>query len=240
MLKIIPDKPALLLEGRERWIVIADLHLGIVNFPDKSVIEEAVSLVEKERADGVIILGDLKHDIGLRNRERKEVELFKNSLFEIGIDEENIILVRGNHDGGLDDLIRIEPSSGFVFKNYGFFHGHANPSAKVVESKLLIFAHIHPAVMISDYVGGIKKRVWLSGEWDNLGRKTNVIVMPAFNELCSSIAVNVDRKIAERYKLWNLSATMLDGTNLGSVEMLSRGMLGWGTWSTWNTSNRIE
>jgi len=232
MLKIIPDKPALRITGREKWIVIADLHLGIVHFPDKTVIENAVSLAKSEKADGIIVLGDLKHDIGLRIRERKEVELFKNSLLNLGIEEDKIILVRGNHDGGLDDLIRIEPSSGMVLGKYGFFHGHAKPSAEVLQSKFLVFAHIHPAIFISDTVGGVKRRVWLEGEWlesereEDKGEKSKgeetkkvkkVLVMPAFNDLCSSIAVNMDRKITNRYKLWNFSAVMLDGTRLGRV-----------------------
>jgi len=191
MIKVIPDKPALMLKGRERWIVIADLHLGIVNFPDREVIEATAKLVEKENADGIIVLGDLKHDIGLRNKERREVELFKQELLKTGLDDENIILVRGNHDGGLDELIRMEPSSGFVFRRYGFFHGHANPSPEVLKAKLVIFAHIHPAILIADEVGGVKRRVWLSGEWDKFGERIRVLVMPAFNELCSSIAVNV-------------------------------------------------
>jgi hypothetical protein len=221
MLKVLADRAALKITGRERWIVVADLHLGILNFPDPSVTGELRSLVERERADGVIILGDLKHDIGLRNKERREVELFKTSLTEVGIRDENIVLVRGNHDGGLDDLIRIEPSSGFVFKGYGFFHGHAKPSQDVLDSKLLVFAHIHPAILIPDEVGGVKRRVWLSGETDSFGKKTSVLVMPAFNELCPSIAVNVDRKISDRYGLLNLNATMLDGTNLGSIRTLA-------------------
>jgi|Deesub1362A_J573_1020465.scaffolds.fasta_scaffold00304_36 hypothetical protein len=227
MLKMIPDKPALSISGREKWIVIADLHLGIVHFPDRTVIEDAVSLAESEKADGVIVLGDLKHDIGLRIRERKEVELFKNSLLNLGIEEDKIILLRGNHDSGLDDLIRIEPSSGMVFGEYGFFHGHAKPSAEVLQSKFLVFAHIHPAIFISDTIGGVKRRVWLEGEWvegeieggesKDIKNVKKVLVMPAFNELCSSIAVNMDKKITNRYKLWNFSAVMLDGTRLGRV-----------------------
>ncbi len=242
MLKIIPDKPALSITGRERWMVIADLHLGIVNFPDRSVIEDAVVLAEMERVDGVVILGDLKHDIGLRTRERKEVELFKDGLMNIGIEEDNIILVKGNHDGGLDDLIRVESPSGMVFGGYGLFHGHAKPSDDVLQSRALVFAHVHPAVFISDGVGGVKKRVWLEGEWalDENGRLSKavdgdveefgnisagevkkVLVMPAFNDLCSSIAVNLERRIASRYMLWNFSAIMLDGTKLGRVNDLS-------------------
>jgi hypothetical protein len=219
MLRIIPDKPALEIVGRERWLIVADLHLGIVSFPDRSVTREVSSLAERVRADGIVVLGDLKHDIGLRARERKEVEIFKESLLDLGIDEEKIVLVRGNHDAGLDDLIRIEPSSGFTFKDLGLFHGHAKPSEKVLDSKLLIFAHIHPAVMISE---GVKSRVWLEGEEEpwRTGKCKEILVMPAFNELCSSIAVNVDRKISKRYGLLNLNAIMLDGTKLGKVGML--------------------
>lgn len=107
MLRPIPDKPALVLGGRERWLVIADLHLGIVDFPDESVINSVSSLLAMG-FDGVLILGDAKHDIGLRNREKKEVEILKERILDQGIDEENIILVRGNHDGGLD-VVRWNP-----------------------------------------------------------------------------------------------------------------------------------
>ncbi|PVU71852.1 hypothetical protein DDW07_02895 [Acidilobus sp. SCGC AC-742_E15] len=212
MLRPIPDKPALVLGGRERWLVIADLHLGIVDFPDESVINSVSSLLAMG-FDGVLILGDAKHDIGLRNREKKEVEILKERILDQGIDEENIILVRGNHDGGLD-VVRMEPSSGFVMDKIGFFHGHAKPSEDVLQSKYIVFAHIHPAVYIKDEIGGTKRRVWLEGKWD----ERKVVVMPAFNELCPSVALNMEKRILRRYRnLEDFNAVMLDGTLVGRL-----------------------
>jgi|Deesub1362A_J573_1020465.scaffolds.fasta_scaffold00459_7 hypothetical protein len=224
MIKFIPDKPALMIGGREKLLIIADLHLGIVNFPERSVIKESANLVRDFDPDGVLILGDVKHDIGMRVKERKEVELLKNELLKSGVDEDNIILIRGNHDGGIDDIIRCESSRGIVIGKYGLFHGHAHPSDEVLQKKYLIFAHIHPAVYIEDVVGGIKKRVWLESEFYLDGESKRVVVMPAFNELCSSIALNVEKNKLpfrkRKEKIWDLrnaKAILLDGIVLGKV-----------------------
>ncbi|AGK60472.1 putative ICC-like phosphoesterase [Archaeoglobus sulfaticallidus PM70-1] len=209
MLRIVPDKPLIEIRGRERWIVLADLHLGLVHF-DRKVIENAVRAAEGY--DGVILLGDVKHDIGLRLRELKEVENLKDNLLNLGIDEGNIVLVKGNHDGGIDEVIKTEGF--FISKDTGFFHGHRKPPEEVLESRNIVFAHIHPAVFIQDVVGGFKRRVWLSGKWGD----RNVTVMPAFNDLCSSLAVNLEKKIIQQYKLSNFDVFLLDGTKLGRIE----------------------
>ncbi len=215
-IKAIPDVPALTFGKRERWVVVADLHLGIVDFPERSVVRSLSSILSKG-FDGIVILGDVKHDIGMRNRERKEVELLISEIKRNGVDEDNIILVKGNHDGGIDDMIRTTPSSGLVIGEVGLFHGHAKPSEDVLSSKYVVFAHIHPAVLLKDAVGRIKRRVWLKGEWD----RSKVIVMPAFNELCASIALNVERRILSKYRsLDEFQAVMIDGTPLGRIKDL--------------------
>ncbi len=64
-------------------MIIADLHLGILSFSDNSLIEKASQL--SERADEVILAGDVKHDIGMRARESREVEKLIDGFETSGI-----------------------------------------------------------------------------------------------------------------------------------------------------------
>ena len=207
-IKIIPNKPAMLLKGRSRILLVADLHIGMIEFYDKKIIEKLTRLVESVKADEVIVLGDLKHRIGKFSKLEK---LFNG--FDIPL-----AVVKGNHDGKLEGF-EVFSSRGITIGNIGLFHGHAKPSDDVMQSKIIIFAHAHPSILIPDDVGGSKERAWLFGEFE--GKK--VVVMPAFNDLCASTAVNVERPAGVMFKNWdykNADALLLDGTYLGKVELL--------------------
>lgn len=221
MLKKLINEPALLMSGRKRRLIIADLHLGILSFPDKSIIEKASALAE--RVDEVIIAGDVKHDIGMRIRELKEVEELIKAFEKSGIDKSEIRVVKGNHDSKIDAVIRTESSRGIRINDLGIFHGHAIPDDEVFEARTLVFGHTHPAIYIEDKVGGIKERVWLEGEAELNGEKKKIIVLPAFNDICASTSLNLDRPVGVFFKYWDFKkaeAILLDGTLLGEVGML--------------------
>lgn len=206
--EIVPNEPAILLRGRMRILLVADLHIGMVQFYDKKIIEKLKRLAEDVKADEIIVLGDLKHRIGKFSRVGKLFDCFEIPL----------AVVKGNHDGGLEDF-EVFSSRGITIGNVGLFHGHAKPSDDVMQSKTMIFAHAHPSILIPDNVGGSKKRIWLFGEFE--GKK--VIVMPAFNDLCASTAVNVERPAGILFKSWDYRCAdvlLLDGTYLGKVELL--------------------
>ncbi len=200
----VPNEAALLLRGRRRVLVVADMHLGLIGFHDSELVERLKTLAERFKVDEVIVLGDLKHKIG-----RAGVERILDGLnFDISV-------VKGNHDGGLEGFDVLDPR-GVRMGKVGMFHGHAKPSDEVMDAKVLIFAHAHPSVMI----GGVKERVWIKGEYE--GRM--VIVMPAFNDLCASTPVNVRRPAGVMFKRWDYTHSdvfMLDGTYLGSISFLS-------------------
>lgn len=221
MLKRLLHEPALLLTGRKKKLIIADLHLGILRFSDKSLIEKASSLAEK--ADEVVLAGDVKHDIGMRAKESMEVEKLVEGFKSAGISSSDIKVLKGNHDGGIDSVIKTEGTRGIRINDIGVFHGHAMPHNDVLQAKTLVFGHAHPAVLIGDEVGSFKERVWLDGEMDIEGEEKELIVLPAFNEVCASTSVNLERPAGIFFKRWNYKkaeATLLDGTLLGEVETL--------------------
>ena len=209
----ILNHPALLDNGRMKTLIVADLHIGIVSFPDR-VVDDVVALVKTTRAERLVVVGDVKHDIGKRFVELKACQELVERVEAEGVEE--VLFIRGNHDGGLDaERCVIEDDT-------AFFHGHFVPE-EALEAKRLVIAHAHPAIFIADEVSGFKERVWLEGLVEIGGEEKEVIVMPAFNELCSSTAVNIERPAGPLFRLWDYSkaeVTLLDGTYLGKVEQV--------------------
>ena len=212
----VTNEAALLLEGRTRRLIVADLHLGLF-IDDRIVVESLKRLVERVEADEVIVAGDVKHDIGMRMRERKAVEELIRAI------EIPLLVVKGNHDGGIDDIVETASPHGIRVGKVGIIHGHALPNDEVLQADVLIVGHAHPAVLIRDEVGGVKKRIWLEGRAEIDDKKIEIIVMPAFNDLCASTAVNIERPAGVIFRRWDYreaEAMLLDGTLLGRVEML--------------------
>lgn len=180
--------------------IISDLHLGLVRFYDTTLIDKALKIAEK--VDTLIVAGDLKH-IGKRG-------MYENFLREVS-SITDLVVIKGNHDIGLeaDKSVRIG--------KYGIFHGHAVPDDDVWSARYLIFGHAHPSIFLKDSIGGYKERVFLSGEIEIEGEKKRVIVLPAFNDLCASTAVNIDRPAGFMFRKYDYKkwyAILLDGTIL--------------------------
>ncbi len=178
--------------------VIADLHLGLVRFYDRELIKKAVEIAEKVQT--IVVLGDLKH-LG----KPSPIEEF---IREVGGVAE-LIIIRGNHDAGIEAIKDLR------IGKYGMFHGHAVPSDDVMQARHLIFAHAHPSIFIADEVGGHKERVFLVGKIES--EKKKVTVLPTFNDLCASTAVNLEKPAGfmfRRYDYAGWHAVLLDGTVL--------------------------
>jgi hypothetical protein len=171
-------------------------------------------------------------------REERELPKFLDYLKE----RVRTILVKGNHDAEIEKIvpsgIKVYGSRGFKLGRYGFFHGHAWPSKKLMQCDYLFMAHLHPALNFRDKFGFRNvEQVWVKGKLDvekvkekyRIKRtgKLNVIVMPTFNKLLGNI--DVSKLIEREYnsmimnKLMNMKKSkiyLLDGTFLGSLEQL--------------------
>lgn len=250
-MKFIIDYPALFIE-KLKSLIISDLHIGIEYCLAKSGIrvskqiekfkEDIYHLQKLTNASQLIILGDVKHKVpGTSIQEYKDIPKFFESLVKIF---KKIIVVRGNHDADLHYLIpniKIYSSRGFKLEKYGFFHGHAWPSAKLMQCDYLFMGHLQPAIEFKDDLGYRSiQQVWLKGKLNkNLIKKKykikrtgklNLVVLPSFNRLAGCLAVN---KILEGELIGPLvvnkildidesKAYLLDGTLLGKVMELKK------------------
>ena len=238
----IADTPALLIKGKESWVVVADLHIGIevqlrhagFNIPSQTprMLESMMALASQ--GDKLLILGDLKHRIpSVSNRENKEIGPFLEKLEE---SFRKIVIVAGNHDGGLSPILPqgVEAISGRGTRvnEAGVFHGHIWPSDQVMDTKTIIMGHTHPSVMLTDSLGTrTNEKCWVRAgfvESKVLERFKNcpkeMIIVPAFNPLLTGTPVNTSRgsSIGPMFRNGfvdsaSLRVYLLDGTNLGHL-----------------------
>ncbi|MEM0343681.1 MAG: metallophosphoesterase [Thermoplasmata archaeon] len=240
-LEPVADVPALLTVQEGRQVVVADLHIGLeaqlrasgFNIPSQT--PRMLSVLERlsERADGLVILGDLKHKIpSVGYRENREIGPFLSRLKE---SYRRITLVAGNHDGGissvLPDGVCVCPGRGHVLGDVGLFHGHVWPSEEVMRAKSVVMGHIHPAVRLVDSLGAMSvEKCWVRAK---LKKKKvaeryshcpeELVIVPAFNPLLTGTPINASKGSMigplMRNGLLDERRThvfLLDGTNLGT------------------------
>ena len=261
MLSLIPDRRALLLKSKEgvNYLVVADLHIGFerelaqrgLKIPSQTeVIANKIRVVGAEvDAERLIILGDVKHSVtGFSLEELKDVPKFFE-MIEYYFDE--IIVVCGNHDGDLQDLlsfpkVKVIGSRGLVIEDsrrrlIGLIHGHAWPSLTALSADLLVMAHIHPVVELRDSLGfKFSEAVWIRAPVRREALVTaliksqipkekmeiklkEVIIMPAFNEFLGGLIINRDLDIDMRSPLLNSGGI---GIEEGEVFLLDGTYLG--------------
>ncbi|RLI99147.1 MAG: phosphoesterase [Candidatus Aenigmatarchaeota archaeon] len=249
MIRFLENYPALFIK-KEKILAIADLHLGLEHELFKSGIvippqaekfgKTIDELLEKTRAKVLVILGDVKHEVpGISYREEREIP----KLFSRLIERVKIVCCKGNHDSFLERIlpkgVRIYSSRGFKIGKYGFFHGHAWPSKKLMECDYLLMGHIHPVIEIRDSLGyRAVEQVWVRTRL-NKGlirekyktKKTGrleLIILPSFNKLVGGIALNKLEEselagplISKNFvELDKAKIYLLDGTFLGNLKLI--------------------
>jgi len=247
--------PALKVKSaKKNALVVADLHLGIeselagrgVVLPSQvpKVKERLLKLIEREKPERLIFLGDVKHNVPIATwQEWRELPTFFEELAKLV----RVEIVPGNHDGDLKGMVpgdvKIRDVGGILLgKSIGLVHGHAWPSPELVKAKLLVSAHNHPAVEFRDKLGARTiEPAWLRCKLNSskLPKKLReatgknapeLLVMPAFSELVGGAAVNrtVPKELIGPIFRWGAAhiedaeVYLLDGTCLGTVRNLAR------------------
>ncbi len=172
--KLLPEKGVLL--GKN--LIIADLHIGLEDYLNldghlipiglRRVVEQIKEMQRKYKAKRLIIAGDLKHSFSPFEREFRELRYFFDNLLPV-FDE--IVVVRGNHDTGIDWLTKlgVEVTDKYYLYDWTIVHGH-----KLEEGEKFIIGHQHPAIKLRDEVGAvIKTECFLKSK--------DLIVLPAFS-----------------------------------------------------------
>lgn len=230
-------------------LVMADLHIGIeydlslsgAHLPSQTeaLTDRVFSLVKMTGVRRLLINGDLKHMIAPRahsqeyrrvlHQERRELDAFLSSLSQ----QVDIVLVRGNHDGGLrarEGMEVVGPRGTRLGSDIGCAHGHAWPGEEVMQADVLLMGHIHPVVRLRNALGHTSSQpCWIRAPlrkkearevYATVNVDLEVIIMPAFNPLCGGTAVNTEGLLGPLKKIIDVSQSqiyLLDGTFLGTV-----------------------
>ena len=185
------------------FLVIADLHIGYERdakikgyiFPNqrKTFVKKLKKLKEESGARKLIILGDVKHSI-LKASLKEKYEI-PNFFKEVSKLFEEVILIKGNHDGNIEKMVHesnVKILREFLYNDFGFIHGHRYPTEEAMKCSTLIMAHSHPTFKIKENNGTSHNYAcWIVGKLSKpklLKRyaeiKTKkILIVPAFNPL---------------------------------------------------------
>ncbi len=198
--RIIPTKPALILEGKKKNLIVTDIHIGFENsmasneifIGKNSSINETISelseIIDAEKPDSVILLGDIKSSIkSISRNEWDEVPMF----FEQIRKKCDVVLIPGNHDANIQKLvpdnISMISSTGMVEENVLLTHGHTMPSENFSHVDKIIMGHVHPVFFQEDSVVN-GQRVWISMKikkeeiFPNKSGELEITIIPSFNK----------------------------------------------------------
>lgn len=240
-LQPIINETALFIKDK-KILVVADLHIGIekelkdqgVNTSSKTdlMLKRVIQLIKQYKPLDIVLLGDIKHNIPTSTSwERKDVTDF----LEIIKNHARVHIVPGNHDGNIKKItpagIIVHSSEGLVMENTGFFHGHRWPSQDTMNSEIVIMAHTHPTIMLTDRLGfSIYEPCWIKAnflqekyleKYPDVTLKPQILIMPAFNPLCGGVAVNKQGVTGPLSKIINIAegqVYLIDSSSLGQVK----------------------
>jgi len=237
-MKFLYNAPAILHKGA---LIVGDTHFGMEEkLRRKGIYDEHFSqrifdklktLIIENKAEKIIFLGDVKEDITALDRKTEEI-LAKLAMIC------QIIVVKGNHDGGIERCgnAQVIGPEGFVYEGLGLLHGHSWPNDELMQCGHIVMGHQHPMISITDAFGKHHSEpAWLvapgddealSGRYKDYNKDISLILMPAFNPLVGS-AINIDEKRHlgpllnnKLFKLNHANVFRLDGTCLGRLETI--------------------
>ena len=188
-------------------LAIGDLHLGFeeslrqsgILVPERQIkdiiknlqeiFDKIETLPENNKIKRIIFLGDIKHAFYF---EREELRGF-NQITEFlqgKFSEENIILVKGNHDT-IDYSLEHKMKPYYIDEEILFIHGH-KPIPKPLLSKIstIVMGHTHPSFILSSGAKREAYKCFLEGKFN--GKTT--IVMPSFLDIVEGTPVNSYRE----------------------------------------------
>ncbi len=197
-IEAIEPHPVLYLGSIDAFI-IADLHLGyevlssehglsIPKIQFKKSIEILNQVLKKQRADRLVIVGDLKHEFSETSyHEYKEVSNFLEYIRRLF---KEIILIRGNHDTFITRITRrydVEVYDELEMDDYLFIHGHRDKSIDSIKHTLIL-GHEHPSIALYTEIG-VKEKIKCF--LYNTYKGKRVIVLPAFSYLAPGSDINL-------------------------------------------------
>ncbi len=243
--RIVPSKPALIIEDERKYLVVTDLHIGFesqlvannMNVDRNTIAVEVASeisqIVRDEDIESLILLGDIKSGIrSISSIEWNDIPVF----FDIIGGQIDIMLVPGNHDSGIEKLVpdnvTMTGPSGMILGDTLLTHGHAMPSENFSHVENIIMGHVHPVFFDEDSVLN-GQRVWISARvqkrdlFPSAKNTIELLVMPSFNRYFYAAHMQKYRRsispIIQRIRsLESAKIITLDGSIIGNEDDLRR------------------
>lgn len=231
---------------RRRYLAISDLHIGFesqmstrgINIDEQTFFDEIrkelADLINFNKIDAVILLGDLKNSIQTINKyEWQIIPQFFKFLSEVT----DIYLVPGNHDSNIRFLmpenVNIMGSKGMILDDTLFIHGHTMPTIAKASIKRIVMGHIHPVFLRHNsvingqrvwiYLKLIKKAIFPATQGD-----LDIVIVPAFNRYIYAINARhytksispIITKAIKSNAVRQALLVSLDGSIVGDIESL--------------------
>ncbi len=239
---IVPCKPAMTLEGKNKILVVADLHIGFendflsyYNHTGKNtvvceIINDLETIINNVKPNMLILLGDIKSSLNhISYSEYSDIAFFFKKI-KTKID---ILLIPGNHDANIQRLISNEvtlvSSMGLVIDDVLLIHGHMIPSKKLSYVDKIIMGHVHPTFFKEEsIING--QRVWVSIKTDkqelfpSSSGTLEITIIPSFNKYIIPHKKFRQKYISPILKKINLTSAKivtLDGIIIGNETMLN-------------------
>ncbi len=247
-MKVRPLHPhaALLLDDEnKRYIAVSDLHIGLESeLGSKGITvrsslvqemaEDLLSIVESEKAQGLILLGDIKNSVGsISKQEWDEIPGFFKKLAS----KADVYLVPGNHDGNIRHLVpesvNVISSRGMVLGDTLFVHGHSMPSDARSNVSRIVMGHLHPVfTKKGSIVNGQRVWVYLQVDKNSIFSEDgtmDIVVVPSFNKYLytsgersprRSLSPIISRILEQDSAVQKCMVVTLDGSIVGDTSVL--------------------
>jgi putative SbcD/Mre11-related phosphoesterase len=233
MVKFLAGKEAAVHGGA---VLISDLHLGMESSLFErgvrgmeisgKLAEKTLGVLEETGKKTLIIVGDVKENLVGVPKEAREY------LREVG-EHAEVIVVKGNHDGGIERVAGVETvgAEGFVYRKLGVFHGHAWPAEEVMECRSVLMGHNHPHVKVAGqwepaWIEMRPEKSAMGGKYPGYNRGMRLVLMPSFNPLLGTDIVRT-RGLGPvlKNKLFKFNTAIvytLGGTKLGKLSAMEK------------------
>lgn len=194
--------------------------------------ERIIDIKRRKGCNSLVMLGDIKDSIiGL---EPKSISSFNSFLSPLIREFQNIAIVPGNHDGGIENMlpssISIASSKGLLVKDDGdeeerkiaLLHGHAFPGKKLEEADIFVIGHMHLMLL----AGTKAEPLWAKVSFIMNEERKDAIILPPFNELLTGYMLRAEEKKKSSFADFILrnavkaESFLLDGTAVGEPSKL--------------------
>ncbi len=170
--------------GEERYLA-EELHIYVPEVQLRKELDQIERISKKTGAKRILIDGDIKHEFGEASRQEwREVTQMIEKIKELF---KEIIIVRGNHDNFLINILKtmdLKIYEEYLENGFLFIHGHKMPENQNYNT--LIMGHEEPTILLRHGYDRVKIPAIVYGKW----KDKNIVVLPAFSPLSEGAVIN--------------------------------------------------